>query len=196
MKDRDRASFALLAHAVVWILATPGIDFLGINDYRTPASQSALIKDVGRVPAQLLFGLAAFNRNIRIPLVDLLAPLQRPFRISQEWSLYRDGPAQYRTLEVWIDEELRFRTADPEHAWRASQLRNRRIRAMVESTAQKKNAPNWRGLSRFIVSSAREDFPDAQKVEMRAMVGPFPGTELKLSHSVTASAPGWVTVQR
>lgn len=191
MKDRDRAIVALVFHAMVWILATPGLDFLGINDYRTPASQAALIEDIGRVPAEIAFGLASFNRNVRRPLADMLAPLQRPFRISQEWSLYRDGPPQYRLFEVWVDGELYFRTADPNHAWLAPQLRNRRIRAMVESTAQKKDSPNWRGLSRYIVNAARRDFPDASLVEMKAMVGAFPGTSVQLSHTITAKAPQW-----
>lgn len=191
MKDRDRAIGALAVQALLWILATPGLDYMGVNDYVTPASQARLVDSVGVVPANIAFGLAAFNRSVRRPLVELLAPVQRPFRVSQEWSLYRDGPAQYHLFEVWVDGALRFRTADPEHAWLAPQLRNRRVRAMVESTAMKRDSPNWRGLSRYIARRVQVDFPTATDLTIRCMKGPYPGTELTLSHSIRAEAPGW-----
>lgn len=196
MKDRDRAALALTVHALFWVLATPGLDYMGINDYQTPKSRADLVRNIGVGPANVAFGLAAFNRSVRRPLADLLAPLQRPFRISQEWSLYRDGPANYHLFEIWVDGALRFRTADPEHAWLAPQLRNRRVRAMVESTAMKKNAPNWRGLSRYVVAQAREAWPDAREVELKALFGPYPGTDLKTGHTISASAPDWKLVQR
>ena len=191
MRDRDRAIAALGVHALLWILATPGLDYMGINDYKTEKSQAQVVQNVGVIPAQFAFGAAAFNRNIRKPLVDLLAPVQRPFRVSQEWSLYRDGPGQYHTFEVWVDDTLRFRTADPNYDWLAPQLRNRRVRAMVESTAMKRDSPNWRGLARYIVAQAREDFPDAQGVQIKCQVGPYPGSQLTLSHSIVAAAPDW-----
>lgn len=186
----ERAGAALLVHALIWVLGTPGLDFLSTLDLEKPERRAAIEADVGDF-AQVAFAVDALNRHLREPLVDLTTPLQRPFRISQEWNLYRDGPERYVILEVWVDGALRFRTADPEHAWLAPQLRNRHVRPVVESTANQKDAPNWRGLTRYVVERARAEDPGAQEVELRSRGGPFPGRELKLKHRIVAKAPDW-----
>lgn len=191
MGDGERAAVVLVVHALIWVLATPGLDYLGKHSFITERERSALREEVGEPLARAAFAAAAFNRSVRLPLTDLIAPLQRPFRISQEWNLYRDGPSRYRLLEVWVDGQLRFRTADDAHDWLAPQLRNRRVRPVVESTAMRKGSPNWRGLTRFIVARALAEDAGVREVELRALEGPFPGTELKVHHRVFARAPGW-----
>ena len=141
--------------------------------------------------AELAFAINRFDRQVREPIVDLFEPLQRPFRISQEWSLYRDGPSQYMLLEIYLDGDLRFRTADPRHAWLAPQLRNRHVRPVVESTAMKRGSPNWKGLARYVISVARAQGRVQQQVELRARAGPFPGRKLRTTHTILASAPDW-----
>jgi hypothetical protein len=72
-----------------------------------------------------------------------------------------------------------------------AQLRNRRLRPMVESTVQKTNSQNWLGLSRFIQQHALQDFPQCQQIVLRAMHGPFPGEVLKEHHRIQMEAPDW-----
>ena len=143
-----------------------------------------------------MIALLALNHTLRVPLADMFSPLQRPFRISQEWNLYRDGPNEVRRLEIWVDGSLVYRSIDPNATWLQPQLRNRRLRPVVETTVMSRNSLNWRGLGRYIVASARAAFPTATTVELRCLAGPFPGEDLTLHHSYLAAAPDWTVVQQ
>ncbi len=162
----------LLVGSWIFLLATPGLDFLGTRDQGV---------------------IADFNRTVRVPLIRPLEPIQKPFRIAQNWSLYRDGPARVRRLEVRIDGELRYRSLDSEHAWLAPQLRSRRLRPVVESSCRYTNnkAKNWRGLTRFIAERALEAWPEATQVELTCTVSPFPGEDPEPTHRMDALAPDW-----
>lgn len=120
-----------------------------------------------------------------------LEPFQRVTRISQNWSLYRDGPGKLRRMEIWIDDTLRYRSVDPEHAWLGPQLRCRRVRPVVESTTIQYESQNWRGLARFVIEAAQRDFPGVQKVELVATEGRFGATQLKPRFAILATAPEW-----
>ena len=181
----------LLAGALMLLLGTPGVDFLGRSDLRTPKDRAALRKEVGEPAATIGITMADLNRSLRLPLYDKVAWVQKPFRLSQNWSLYRDGPHRVRRLEIWVDGDLKHRSADPDYTWLNAQLRNRRVRPMVESTTMKKGSPNWRGLSRYIGERAQEDFPGCQRVELRAMEGPFPGEKMTQHHQIVLTAPSW-----
>ncbi len=195
MRDAHRAALAGVVHACIWLLGTPGLDYLADVGLDQASTRAELLSEVGEV-AHVAFAIDGANRALREPIVKLLAPLQRPFRISQEWNLYRDGPARFVILEIFVDGKLRFRTADAEHAWLAPQLRNRHVRAVVESTATKRDSPNWRGLARYIVARARAEDPNVSEVELRSQSGPFPGTTLKTGHRIVARAPSFTPVMK
>lgn len=195
MTNGGRAALALLVHVIFWVLGTPGIDYLPSLHLNQSEVAKKVREDLGSA-AELAFAIDRLDRHLREPVVDLLEPLQRPFRISQEWSLYRDGPSQYRLLEIYLDGDLRFRTADPRHAWLAPQLRNRHVRPVVESTAMKRGSPNWRGLARYVVEQARAQGLVQQQVQLRALGGPFPGRKLTTTHTILATAPLWEPTEK
>ena len=187
-----RAGAVAMVWALALLLGTPGLDFIPKGD---------LLREEDRAEARSLYGPAAeiaiaaatVNREWRLPLVQRVEGIQRPFRIAQNWSLYRDGPHRVRRLEIWIDEELVHRSADSEHDWLTPQLRSRRVRPMVETTVMfpGARAKNWEGLSRFIVERATSEFPDAQRVELICSSDPFPGRARTAHHRIVALAPNW-----
>lgn len=197
--DHARAALLLLVHALFWILGTPGLDFIPASQLRTPRQRQELLDRVPAPVAKLVLAIVDLNRATRVPLVELFTPIQRPFRIAQEWHLYRDGPGRLQRLEIYVDDQLVSRSVDETHDWLSPQLRSRRVRPMVESTVQQRNAQNWRGLSRYIVACARRDFPAASRVELRSTVSEFPRPdaptpEVTTHHRIIAAAPDWQPV--
>ncbi|MCB9764377.1 MAG: hypothetical protein H6739_31680 [Alphaproteobacteria bacterium] len=186
-----RAALVLAVIVVTWILGTPGLDFLRPSDADTPEEREAFRELVGEPAATAGLAIMDFNTNIRLPVDQRLAWTQRPFRVSQLWSLYRDGPPRVRRLEIRVDGDLKYRSVDPEHDWLADTLRNRRLRPVAESTVIQYDAHNWEGLLRLVVLRARETWPDAQVVELAATEGPFPGDRMATKYTMTAQAPDW-----
>ncbi len=191
-----RALLVLLAHLLLLLLGTPGIDFMKASDFDEPDEETAAIDTYGPALGELLIGTAWFDQHVRMPVYDLVAPLQRPIRARQSWHLYRDGPDRVQRLEIRVDGKLVHRSADPDHAWRNAQLRNRKIRPVMQAIARRPGSPNWRGMVRFLVSAARHDFPDAQQIAITATSAPFPGTEVHDQRSYVAQAPAWVAVEQ
>ena len=177
-----RAIAVLLVGLWLLLLGTPGLDFIQNNRFEKP-------QDRARDPVMTVF--ADINR-VRVDLIRPLEPPQRPFRIAQSWSLYRDGPAQVRRLEVYVDGELRHRSLDDEADWLNPVLRARRIRPVVESTCRYDNhkARNWKGLTRLIGERAAEDF-GATHVELVCTKARFPGADAEVAHRMEARAPEW-----
>ena len=187
-----RSALVFLFGAWMLILGTPGLDFLRASDLEDPEERAAAFRDFPDPLVWLGIGIVAFNREVRLPVVARIEGTQRPFRIAQTWNLYRNGPGKVRHMEVWIDGELRYRSQSEDHTWREGKLRSRRIRPMVESTCVGRRSRNWKGLTRWVVSMAREDFPDVKKVAIHCKQAPFPGTEGEdLSHRIEAEAPKW-----
>lgn len=186
-----RAAVVLALWALLALLGTPGLDFLNARTLRSAADQAAWRERIAEPWATAGLAIARLNRDLRLPVADALAPLQRPFRVSQQWFLYRDGPSKVCRLEVRLDEELVHRSADPTHPWLADVLRNRRIRPVVESTCTNENGPNWRGLARLVVARARVERPALRKVDLACTVAPFPGRDATVHHRYVASAPEW-----
>jgi hypothetical protein len=186
-----RALVLLLVYAAILVLATPGLDFLGAQELTSERQVNLLREQAPEPVVKLLVGVAEFNRNYRLPLVEFLEPLQKPFRIAQTWSLYRDGPGKVRRLEVRIDGEPVYRSGDAELDWLAPQLESRRIRPVAETTTRLRQSRNWWGLTRLVVQSARRDFPQTEKVEIVALSGSFPGENLREKHRIVATAPDW-----
>jgi hypothetical protein len=184
----------LVVYFLMSLHGCPGLDYLGDKDFVSEKSRQNLRKQMPEVGAQVAIAFGALNRNVRLPFVHRTAWIQKPFRLAQTWNLYRDGPGRINRLEIRVDDQLIHRTADAELDWMSSQLRSRRIRPMVESTARSKNSKNWKGLARFVAAQAREDFPEAKVVILQSMQGRYPKGEMKPKHQIVVAAPDWVPV--
>lgn len=186
-----RALLILLTGAFIAILGTPGLDFIKAGDLNTPKEKQEAIRRYGHPWADIGIAIAAFNREIRLPIARKIEPLQRYPRISQNWSLYRDGPGKLRRMEIYLDGELRYRSVDPDHRWLGPQLRSRRVRPVVESTTLQFESQNWQGLARFVIEAARRDFPGVKRVELVATEGAFGQEKLKPRFAIIATDPDW-----
>lgn len=158
----------------------------------TERARNLVEERVGPVGLQAAELVVGFNEHIRLPMVRLLEPVQKPFRVAQTWNLYRDGPRRVRRMEIQVDGVPVFRMGDSDLQWAGSQIYNRKVRPVLESTAQSRKSRNWKGLSRFLVEKARLDHPDATKVELLFLVGDFPGVRMEESHRVVAESPLWL----
>ena len=193
--EQIRATILAVVYALFFILATPGLDGAPTGFLKTDASVQKLSETVPRPVVSVLKVLTDINRKVRKPLVKKLTPLQRPLRIEQTWRLYGDGPALVHRMEVWVDDEVVYRSEDADLDWEESTLRQRRLRPMPATVAvrcRRKNQPvNRHGLSRLITNRARKDFPDAERVEVRIVSGRYPDEELKPTHGYRRQAPEW-----
>ena len=189
-----RAAALLLAFVILGVLGTPGLDFLGEQNLQKPSKREQFLNRFG--PLWGAVGLSIFDADqvIRQPLVRMFEPIQRPFRISQSWSLYRDGPSRVMRMEIQVDGRIVYRSVDDEYPWMQEIFRNRRVRPMVETTVMEVDAPNRLGLSRFIRQRAQQDFPGTKRVDILALWGPFPGTAMSEHHRLTMEAPEWKLV--
>ena len=204
-RDHLRAIGIMLIYVVFFVLATPGIDGLPKGFLDSQQKKDKLAETVPKPLVHVAAWMMDLNRSIRLPLLNVLAPIQPPLRLEQTWMLYGDGPDRVRRLEVLIDDEVVYRTEHDVLDWREATFRMRRLRPMpstiVSRCPQKrmvkgewvlKNLPvNRIGLSRVVLEWALQDFPEAQRVELRAISGPYPGHELIPSHGVVRQAPDW-----
>jgi hypothetical protein len=180
----------LIVTATLLIVGTPGLDFLNADTY-SQARQAKMRARYGTVLTAVGIALNDLNRSVRRPLAKRLGKFQTVFRVRQSWHVYRDGPRPIRRMEIRVDDTPVYRTNDEALTWLKPQLRSRRIRPMVEMTTKKFNSANWKGLTRYVVHEAREEWPEAQKVELVALSGPRPGRRLRPTHRITATAPDW-----
>ncbi|RME25070.1 MAG: hypothetical protein D6798_09755 [Deltaproteobacteria bacterium] len=190
-----RAFLVLVAHLLLLLLGTPGLDLMKPEDFDEPAEQEAARARHGPLLGALLVEIAWVDEHLRLPVYERVAPIQRPFRARQSWHLYRDGPDRVRRLEIRVDGRLVHRSADPAHAWGAAWLRNRRIRPVMQAVARRPGSPNRRGMVRAIIHAARRDFPEAGEITVTATRAPFPGTEAAPTHRYVAVAPDWAVVE-
>ena len=174
MGQQLQAVAVLLVISWMIILGFPGLDRLHPADYEGSRRQALLSRGLaGR--AEVAIG--DLDRWVRRPLADRLEWTQRVPRVSHSWHLYRDGPSKVHRLEIWVDDELWFRSQDAEHTWRRSQLTMRKFRPMVSSTASDPNAKNWRGMVRWAAREAYKDKPDLKEVRVVGTAAPFPSGE-------------------
>lgn len=195
LREHLQAAAALLLGGAFLVAGMPGLSTWGSGALRTEAARAEVLAELGPVVGALAIGAADFNRHVRAPVARRLIPAQRLFRVRQAWSLYGGGPPVVRHLEVWVDERLVYRTRDPQHAWEASRLGNRKVRPMVETAARKPVATNWKGLARYVLTRAREDFPAAQEVRILATRGAFGEEAAAVVHGRVARAPDWEVVE-
>jgi hypothetical protein len=185
------AAAVLFAHFLAFAQGTPGFDFMKTSDFNSDEERAQLIEDVGPIAGNIGIALYALNREVRRPVTDKLHLLERPFRLSQDWNLYRDGPSRVRRLEILVDGDLKYRSGDPKHDWLEPHLHNRRIRPIIENMSRTDDVKNWRGVTRYVTRRAREDFPDCDRIEIRALQGRFPGEKMWKHHAWVAGDPGW-----
>ncbi len=186
-----RAVVTMMAVGLVFLLGTPGLDYLKASAYRSNTQRREAIQELGPVGGQLAILAAEVNLHLRRPLTRKLGGIQRVFRARQSWHLYRNGPGRVRRVEVRVDGERVYLTGHATADWREAELRMRRMRPIMETTAKDPKAKNTAGMVRWIVTAAREDYPEAERVEVRAWWGRFPGKTLHLHHGWTVTAPSW-----
>ncbi len=180
----------LLVYTTLLLVGTPGLDFLKRESFSE--QQLNRFRDrYGSVLTGIGIGFNEFNIQVRHPIVKRIGSFQTVFRIRQAWHLYRDGSHATRRLNIRVDDQLVYRTNDPDFNWLEPQLRSRRLRPMVEMTTKNFKSANWLGLSRYVVEQARERWPEARRVELLARSGKRPGTKMKTTHRITARAPNW-----
>lgn len=177
------AAAALAAMLAMTCAGTPGLGMMGPTPYTRH-----LAEGTGGTAER---AVAWVQQELRWPLARRLLPLQRVFRIRQNWHLYRGGPRRVRHIEIHVDGELVHRTHDPDHAWRAAQLRYRRIRPMQHTLVGDDDAANWRGLTRWVVGQVLETRPDAQEVRISALWRGHQQAAARVVHGRVARAPGW-----
>lgn len=185
------AAVALFLGAILLCMGAPGFSGIGPHALATEAKKAKAARQFPRPLVEVGAALSALNRHVRIPISARLIPLQRLFRIRMDFHLYGEGPRQRMQVEVRVDGTLVYRTRDPDHAWMAPQLEYRRVQPTIETIAKKPNAYNWKGMGRYLVGSARRDFPDAQQVIISATRAPYGVAEAPTRHGRVAEAPEW-----
>ena len=183
-----RAAVVAFVAVTMLILGFPGLDGMTEKWMTDPGERA---KAQRTLSGRLQVVAADTNRWVRLPVERALAPLQRPLRLAQSWSLYGSGPDRVVRGEVWVDGELWFRSGDPEHAWQSSFLRFRKIRPVLDTTCNG-NSPNARHLVAFLAARARRERPETREVMFRCTATRWPGNgEEKEKARWTTSAPDW-----
>ena len=182
-----RAILLAVVYVSLFILATPGIDSLGI-DRLTKADRQKLIRE--GTPVWLL-DLGMDIGQLRRLLLKPLTPLQRPLRIEQSWGLYGQGQSRVRRMEVYLEDALVYRSGDPEHDWMEPMFRNRRLRPMVDTVSRKPSAKNRNALMSLIAQRATDQNPELAAIEVRFTIAKFPGTESRTAHAFRMRTPDW-----
>jgi len=169
------------------ILGFPGLDNKSVDWLQDP-------EDRQDAPLNALLA-ADFQHHVRRPITSALSHLERPLRLAQSWNLYGVGPNRMVRFEVLVDDEPWFRAADPEHSYRKSFLRYRRIRPVVVNTCLDKSRHSER-LVELLVQDVRADAPDAREVVVRCTSTPWPGNgDGKEIVRWTAEGPTWEPTQ-
>jgi len=192
-----KAAAILVVWSCMFILGTPGLDELRQDELTTEAEIARVTEMVGPTVTGMAIVVADANRRVRLPVERRLRKVQRPFRISQAWSLYTGGASRVGRLEIHVDGELVYRSVDDEHRWLRPVLRHRRLRPVVETTVEQDHPKNWKGLVRLVTERARRDFPDATDVTLTATRAPYPDRKpAKVRAVYGASAPEWIPERR
>ena len=189
VRGHIRGALVLFSLVCILVLGFPGLDAIGESQWRPG---SAKRKELVAQPGGFLVAAAAdLNRAVRMPIVRALTPLQRPLRLAQTWGLYPGGPHWALHMEISVDERLVYRSEDPEYTWLRSTLHYRRIRPMGDAICHA-TSKNRRGFIRYITRRARQDYPDATRVDIRCFKTAWPGTgKRRQSVHHVSEAPAW-----
>lgn len=187
-----RAAAIACAWAVLLLVGTPGLDGIPSDALSGERARATYLRRMPDWTLPVAEAVVAFNREVRRPASAAFDALQRPLRVGQSWSLYLDGPRRCEKLEILVDGALRFRSNEPEHAWRVEVLKSAPIRAIVGGVASHpKGGGNWKGLTALVARLAREEDPAVREVVLRAMSGSWDQCGLAEQRRFVASAPDW-----
>lgn len=181
-----RAAIVLAVGFAMATLATPALDQYDENTLRSEQERArARTHSLG----WLEIAAADLNRNLRMPMVKMLGPVQRPLRIAQSWALYGNGPNRVKRFELWADGALVYRSNDPEKRWLSSVLRYRKIRPMVGSLCSNRSH-NEDALLSYIGRQAEHEL-GAKKITAVCTVSPWPGDAPREGLRIELHAPDW-----
>ena len=121
--------------------------------------------------------------------------LEGPLLIPQTWRLYGTGPRIRRVFEVYADDELLYRSADPEHTWRRATFTYRRVRPIVVQVCMTKSR-NREPFLDWVGQLVKRDRPDVARIVMRCTVGPWPGGNEEEKVRYEATAPSFTKWRR
>ena len=166
-----RAACVLLVGLVALLLAPPGLDgvsprWLADPDDRAEARAS-------RFGFALLVA-SDLNRWVVHPISARLAPLQRPLRIAQSWSLYGLGPNRVWRAEIYVDGVRVYRSGADDARWQWPLLRFRRVRPVVVNTCRGAS-PVAPALVSLLARRAARDFPGAASIAFVCTTAAWPG---------------------
>lgn len=133
--------------------------------------------------------------HMRVATEATLGPVQRVFRIRQNWHLYGGGPRRINRLEVWVDGALRYRSADPDHQWASDQLDHRRFRPIVERVVERAGAANHGVVCELVrrrVEAETGSPPD--EIRLWATRQRRDGSPQTLAHGAVCAAPDFALV--
>jgi hypothetical protein len=186
-----RGVAALLLCLGLAFTGAPGLSMVS----RRALDSGKLAKQLeGRVPGwavPAVVGAARVGLALREPVIRPMRSIERTFRIKQAWNLYGGGPRRVVRLEVWVDGDLRYRSADADHTWLSSALDHRRFRPIVERVAEKPGAANFRVVCDLVVERALADGLGPREVEMRATRQSRGGRPSVVHHGAVCRAPDW-----
>lgn len=182
-----RAVLLAAVYIGLFILATPGLDSLGIERLTKAERQKLIRAGTPQWAVELGVDIGTLRRRLLKPLT----PLQRPLRIEQSWGLYGQGQSRVRRMEIYLEDGLVYRSGDSAHEWLEPVLRNRRLRPMVDTVSRKPSAKNRDALLGLIVERAVSEQPQLGVVEVRFTVARFPGTQVHTAHAFRMVSPDW-----
>lgn len=178
---------ALRALAITAVLVIHGLFALPVPDVLTERDLAA--PDAREETARWRDGLSAIGVDVDAETFDrwLLtwsARIAGPFRAikrrlrpaltltgtGQGWPLFAvplTTPSHFEVLAVTPTGRVRmYRTLDADHAWRAPQLRHRRVRGLWDA---ERAGPGYEGLTRWIAAGVLADRADATAVIVRLL---------------------------
>jgi hypothetical protein len=189
-----RAALVLLVASMLLCAGAPWFDYVPLS-IRSSATIEHAVATSPSWLRPLHRAMLTFEVDVRRPLASQLKPIERVFRISQSWHLYRNGPSKVARLEIWADDTLLHRSLDDEHDWLEPILRCRRVRPVAEAVVSADGGRSEIGFTNFVVGRIRAERPETKKVELRATWSTWPGTKPEVHHTFLARAPDWKVVR-
>lgn len=191
-RDHLRALAVLVIGLFMAVGAAPGLDMLPDDAYATTASQEALRAQVPQPwMADAAILAADWNRRLRVPLLHLMMPIERTFRVRQNWSLYQNGPRTRMRLEIEVDGVLWYRSVDSSHAWHDSTWSHRRVRPVVNTLVTTARSKHGDGFVALVVHRVLQERPEAREVRLYAARDTWQGGEVTRTLRAVSRAPEW-----
>lgn len=186
-----RGCASLVLCAGLALAGAPGISMMSAASLEDGSLEAQVGRRVPGWAMPAVLGAARLAYGVREPAIRPIRAIERTFRVKQAWNLYGGGPRRVVRLEVWIDGDLRYRSADAEHTWLSPALDHRRFRPIVERVAEKPGAANFRVVCDLVVERALAEGAQPREVEMRAIRQKQGGAPAVVHHGAVCRAPDW-----